>query len=90
MVGLFLVMQLELRSSSFAMGVDRSDKPFRGFLPMKTTPRDLYRTIVIAKLLSTDLEKLEPLHRTDSEVAAQVRSDRNCQTDEYQTECAQD
>jgi hypothetical protein len=29
--------------SSFAIGADRSDGPFRGFLPRKTTPRDLYR-----------------------------------------------
>jgi hypothetical protein len=29
----------------------RSDRPFRGFLPRKTTPRDLYRTTVIAKVL---------------------------------------
>jgi hypothetical protein len=33
------------------MGADRSDRPFRGFLPGKTTPRDLYQTKVIAKLL---------------------------------------
>jgi hypothetical protein len=37
--------------SSFAIGVDRSEKPFRGFLPRKTTPRDLYQATVIAKLL---------------------------------------
>jgi hypothetical protein len=37
--------------SSFAVGVDRSDRPFRGFLTRKTTPRDLRQAIVIAKLL---------------------------------------
>jgi hypothetical protein len=39
------------RQSSFAFGVDRSDRPFRGFSPGKTTPRDLCQTTVIAKLL---------------------------------------
>jgi hypothetical protein len=38
--------------SSFAIGVDRSDRPFRGFPPRKTTPRDLYQAPVIAKLLT--------------------------------------
>jgi hypothetical protein len=33
------------------MYVDRSDGPFRGFSPGKTTPRDLCQTTVIAKLL---------------------------------------
>ena len=37
--------------SSFAIGVDRSWRPFRGFLPRKTTPRDLYQATVIVKLL---------------------------------------
>jgi len=37
--------------SSFAITVDRSDRPFRGFLPRKTTPRDLLQATVIAKLL---------------------------------------
>src|SRR6202453_4256817 len=37
--------------SSFAIGIDRSDRPFRGFLSKKTTPRDLYHATVIAKLL---------------------------------------
>jgi hypothetical protein len=37
--------------SGFAIGVDRSHGPFRGFLPRKTTPRDLYRGSVIAKPL---------------------------------------
>src|ERR1700721_1500071 len=36
---------------TFAMGVNRSHRPFRGFLPRKTTPRDLYRGTVIAKVL---------------------------------------
>jgi hypothetical protein len=31
------------------MAVDQSDRPFRGFLPRKTTPRDLYQSTVIAK-----------------------------------------
>jgi hypothetical protein len=35
--------------SGFAIGVDRSQGPFRGFLPRKTTPRDLYQATVIAK-----------------------------------------
>jgi hypothetical protein len=39
------------RQSSFAIGVDRSDRPFRGFSPGRTTPRDLCQTTVIAKLL---------------------------------------
>jgi hypothetical protein len=34
---------------SFAIGVDRSDRPFRGFLSRKTTPRDLYQTTVICE-----------------------------------------
>ena len=37
--------------SGFAIGVDRSHVAFRGFLPWKTTPRDLYETTVIAKPL---------------------------------------
>ena len=37
--------------SGFAMGVDGSHVAFRGFLPRKTTPRDLYGTTVIAKPL---------------------------------------
>ena len=37
--------------SGFAIGVDRSHVAFRGFLPRKTTPRDLYGTKVIAKPL---------------------------------------
>src|ERR1700691_3059448 len=41
------------RHSSFAIGVDRSDRPFRGFLPRKTTPRDLYHAAVIGKCLSS-------------------------------------
>src|SRR5271168_2327689 len=32
------------------MDVHESDRPFRGFLPRKTTPRDLYQSTVIAKL----------------------------------------
>ena len=36
---------------SFANGVDRSNMPFRGFLPRKTTLRDLYQATVFAKLL---------------------------------------
>jgi hypothetical protein len=40
-----------IRASGFAIGVDRSDVAFRGFLPRKTTPRDLYETTVIAKPL---------------------------------------
>jgi hypothetical protein len=39
-------------SSGFAIGVDRSQGAFRGFLPRKTTPRDLYETRVIAKPLN--------------------------------------
>jgi hypothetical protein len=35
--------------SGFAIGVDRSQGPFRGFLPRKTTPRNLYEATVIAK-----------------------------------------
>jgi len=35
----------------FAIVVDRSDRPLRGFSPGKTTPRDLCQTTVIAKLL---------------------------------------
>jgi 16S rRNA C1402 (ribose-2'-O) methylase RsmI len=34
-----------------AAGNPGSDRLFRGFLPGKTTPRDLYQTTVIAKLL---------------------------------------
>jgi hypothetical protein len=36
-------------SSGFAIGVDRSQGGFRGFLPRKTTPRGLCETRVIAK-----------------------------------------
>src|SRR5579859_6237865 len=35
----------------FAIGVDQSDKPFRGFLPRETTPRDPPQAAFIAKLL---------------------------------------
>jgi hypothetical protein len=31
--------------------IRESDRLFRGFLPKKTTPRDLYQATVIAKLL---------------------------------------
>ena len=37
--------------SGFAIGLDRSYVAFRGFLPRKTTPRDLYGATVIAKPL---------------------------------------
>jgi hypothetical protein len=37
--------------SRFGIGVDRSERAFRGFLPRKTTPRDFYGTTVIAKPL---------------------------------------
>jgi hypothetical protein len=36
-------------SGRFAIDSDRSDRPFRGFLLRKTTPRDLYQATVIAK-----------------------------------------
>ena len=35
-------------ASGFAIGVDRSHEAFRGFLPRKTTPRELYGAAVIA------------------------------------------
>jgi hypothetical protein len=38
-----------IRLGGFAIGVDRSQGPFRGFLPRKTTPRNLYEATVIAK-----------------------------------------
>ena len=44
--------------SSFAIGVERSEGPFRGFLPRKTTPRDLYQATVIAKTALVDVELL--------------------------------
>jgi 16S rRNA C1402 (ribose-2'-O) methylase RsmI len=34
-----------------AAGNPGSERLFRGFLPRKTTPRDLYQATVIAKLL---------------------------------------
>jgi hypothetical protein len=37
--------------SGFAIGVDRSEIAFRGFLSRKTTPRELFGTTVIAKPL---------------------------------------
>src|ERR1700723_1712613 len=37
--------------SGLVIGADRSQAPFRGFLPRKTTPRDLYQATVIAKPL---------------------------------------
>jgi hypothetical protein len=40
----------------FANGLDRSDRPVRGFLPRKTTPRDLYKATVFAKLLAEAFE----------------------------------
>jgi hypothetical protein len=40
---------LEKSNSGFAIGVDRSERAFRSFLPRKATPRDLYETTVIAK-----------------------------------------
>ena len=39
------------REVSFAIGLDRPDRPCRGFLSRKTTPRRLCQIIVIAKLL---------------------------------------
>jgi integrase len=39
------------QKSSFVIGVDRSDRSFRGFSPGKTAPRDLRQATVIAKLL---------------------------------------
>jgi hypothetical protein len=39
------------RLSGLAIGVDRNHGPFRGFLPRKTTPHDLYQATVIAKPL---------------------------------------
>jgi hypothetical protein len=35
---------------SFAIGLNQIDRPLRGFLSRKTTPRDPYRARVIAKL----------------------------------------
>jgi hypothetical protein len=40
-----------LSTSAALKGNPGSDRPFRGFLPRKTTPRDLYQATVIAKLL---------------------------------------
>jgi hypothetical protein len=40
-----------LSASAALQEIRESDRPFRGFLPRKTTPRDLYHTVVIAKLL---------------------------------------
>ena len=37
--------------SGIAIGVDRSHLAFRGFLPRKTTPREVYEATVIAKPL---------------------------------------
>jgi hypothetical protein len=39
------------RYSGLAIGVDRSEEAFRGFLSRKTTPRELFGTTVIAKPL---------------------------------------
>jgi hypothetical protein len=53
--------------SGFAIGVGRSQGPFRGFLPRKTAPRDLYQATVIAKPLRcmhhtlADRPAMEPL-----------------------------
>jgi hypothetical protein len=47
----FLLYNARVLVSSLAIGVDRSEGPFRGFLPRKTTPRDLFQSTVIAKLL---------------------------------------
>jgi hypothetical protein len=44
-------VKLGKRYSSFAIGLDRSDRPFRGFSPGKTTPHDPSQTTVIAKML---------------------------------------
>ena len=35
--------------------IRESQEPFRGFLPRKTTPRDLYQATVIAKPLNDDI-----------------------------------
>jgi hypothetical protein len=40
--------------NSFAIGADRGDRLFRGFLPRKTTPRYLCQATVIARLLKRD------------------------------------
>jgi hypothetical protein len=39
-----------LSTSAAAAGNPGSDRPFQGFLPRKTTSRDLYQATVIAKL----------------------------------------
>ncbi len=41
----------DLGYSGLAIGVDRSEEAFRGFLSRKTTPRELFGTTVIAKPL---------------------------------------
>ena len=40
-----------LSASAGLQEIRESQGPFRGFLPRKTTPRDLYETTVIAKPL---------------------------------------
>jgi hypothetical protein len=44
-----LVGTTELHAT-FREEVRESDRPFRGFLPRKTTPRDLYQATAIANL----------------------------------------
>jgi hypothetical protein len=43
--------------SGFAIGADRSERASRGFLPRKTTPRDLYEAKVIAKIALSPTKK---------------------------------
>jgi hypothetical protein len=40
-----------LPASAALQEIRESERPFRGFLPRKTTPRDLYQATVIAKPL---------------------------------------
>ena len=48
-IGSFCQGRLQVGHSGFAIGVDRSHGPFRGFLPRKTTPRDLFGATITAK-----------------------------------------
>jgi hypothetical protein len=44
--------------SGIAIGVDRSHLAFRGFLPRKTTPREVYEATVIRNRLKSVLQLL--------------------------------
>ena len=60
---------LSWRFNGFAIGVDRSQGPFRGFPPRKTTPRDLCEATVICETV-LELDPRDKLATSRSKVSA--------------------